>query len=106
MIDDGNIVTYLCPVLGKPYAEEHDKMCPTELKQPSRKILPISFIGVMPFITYNPFGGSDPMVIQILAKKHEFMPNFIAEQGGYDVMVHRVRYTNLIRKQITNYINI
>ena len=49
----------------------------------------------MPFITYNPFGGSDPMVIQILAKKHEFMPNFIAEQGGYDVMVNRVRYKTL-----------
>ena len=100
MLDDENIVTFLCPVLGKPYAEEHDKRCPTDLKQPSRKTLPISFIGVMPFITYDPFGGSDPMVIQMLAKKHEFMPNFIAEQGGYDVMVHRVRF----RRQITNYI--
>ena len=105
MLDDENIVTYLCPVLGKPHAEEYDKRCPTELKQPRRKTLPISFIGVMPFITYNPFGGSDPMVIQMLAKKHEFMPNFIAEQGGYDVMVRRVRYKTLLGGKLFMYVN-
>ena len=101
-------MTYICPVLGKPYAEEYNKRCPTELKQPNGKTLPISFIGIMPYITYDPFGGSEPLVIQMLAKKHDFVPNFIAEQA-YDRtnldngttygMVHRVRFIRHSRKQ-------
>ena len=62
----------------------------------------------MPYIKYNPFGGSEPLIIRMLAKKHEFIPNFVAEQA-YDRtkldngttygMVHRVRFINHRKKQ-------
>ena len=101
-------MTHLCPVLGKPYTEKFKKRCPTELKKANGKTLPISFIGIMPYIKYNPFGGSEPLIIRMLAKKHEFIPNFVAEQA-YDRtkldngttygMVHRVRFINHRKKQ-------
>ena len=66
---------------------------------PKRKTLPISFIGIPPYIKKNPFGGSETLVIDMLAKKYGFLPSFIPEKS-YDVrrangtsfgMVHRVR---------------
>ena len=101
-------MTHLCPVLGKPYTEKFKKRCPTGLKKANGKTLPISFIGIMPYIKYNPFGGSEPLIIQILAKKHKFIPNFVAEQaydrtkldnGTIYGMVHRVRFINHRKKQ-------
>ena len=90
---------YLCPVLGKAYAEIHPVKCPSKLQQPNGKILSVSFIGPEPYIRYNPFGGSDPLVLQMLAKKYDFLTNLVPERA-FDVtkvngttygMVHRVR---------------
>ena len=72
--------------------------CSSRLQHPRGKVIPISFIGIVPFIKYNPLGGSEFMVTQILAKKFGFMPNFLPERA-FDVtrangtthgMVHRV----------------
>ena len=69
------------------------------MKHPNGKLLPISFIGIVPYIKQNPFGGSETLVIKMLAKKYGFLPSFIPERA-YDVtkangttfgMVHRVR---------------
>ena len=93
--------------MGKTYAEVHYDMCLSELQHLNGKILPISFIGIVPYIKYNPFGGSEPLVIQMLAKKYGFLPNYIPERA-FDVtkangttygMVHRVRVTKT--KQLT-----
>ena len=52
-----------------------------------------------PFISYNPVGGSDFLVVKILAKKFGFSPKFIPEKS-YDIvrnnsttygMLYRVR---------------
>ena len=84
------------------------------MQQPNGKTLPISFIGIVPYIKYNPFGGSEPLVIQMLAKKHGFQANFIPEKA-YDTsrqgkwkangtaygMLHRVSKDSKKRKQKT-----
>ena len=76
-LDNISKTTYLCSVLGSPYAEIHDKQCLPEMRLPNGKILPISFIGIIPYIKYKPFGGSEPLVIQMLARKYGFIPHFI-----------------------------
>ena len=90
--------TYLCPVLGKAHAELQQIKCQPELQHPNGKTLSVSFIGQEPYIKYKPFGGSEPLVIQILANKFGFQPNFVLERA-FDVtkangttygMVHRV----------------
>ena len=61
-------------------------------------MIPISFIGIVPFIKFNPLGGSEFMVMKILAEKFGFTPYFLPERA-FDVtrangttygMVHRV----------------
>ena len=95
--------------MGKPYAEVHYDSCLPEMQQPNGKTLPISFIGIVPYIKYNPFGGSEPLVIQMLAKKHGFQANFIPEKA-FDLtkangtaygMLHRVSKDSKKRKQKT-----
>ena len=92
-------MTYLCPVLGKVYAEISRVLCPSELQYPMGKTLLISFIGISPFIKYKPIGGSEFLVIKILAQKFGFFPKFVPERA-FDVtkangtiygMVHRVK---------------
>ena len=103
---NGSRKTYLCPVLGKAHAEIHHDKCLSELQHPNGKTLPISFIGIVPYIKHIPFGGSEPLVIKMLAKKYGFLPNFVPERA-YDVtkvngttygMVHRVRFVKNSRK--------
>ena len=90
--------TFLCPVLGQTYAEISQGECSPDLQQPRGKSLPISFIGLPPYIKYNPVGGSEFLLTQILAKKFGFLPKFVPERA-FDVtkengslfgMVHRV----------------
>ena len=71
----------LCPALGMQYAELRNGTCPWHLQHPSGKSLPISFVGIYPFITYNPFGGRDMKVLAALAKKFRFLPNLIPMQS-------------------------
>ena len=97
----GNVsrTTYLCPELGKSYPVIHNIKCHPNMRSPNGKTLPISFIGIVPYIKQNPFGGSENLVIKMLAMKYGFLPRFIPEKT-FDVtmangttfgMVHRVR---------------
>ena len=47
---------------------------------PANKVLPIFFIGVPPYVkypkNYGKLGGSDFLVMELLAKKHKFTPLF------------------------------
>ena len=98
---DGSWVpTSLCPTLGKMYAELHVGVCPSHLQSPFGKTLNISFIGLPPYVNYNPIGGSEFVVTQLLAKKFRFIPKFIPAKS-WDTyrqdnktiygMVHQVR---------------
>ena len=53
--------------------------CPVQLQKPANKLLPIFFIGPVPFIKYpkdfDKLGGSEFLVMKLLAKKHKFIPN-------------------------------
>ena len=71
------IATSFCPALGKMYALEHPDRCPAYLQEPHGKTLNVSFIGHPPFITYNPVGGSDLILINLLAKKFKFFPKYL-----------------------------
>ena len=59
------------------YALEHPDRCPAYLQEPHGKTLNVSFIGHPPFITYNPVGGSDLIVTNLLAKKFHFIPHYL-----------------------------
>ena len=59
------------------YAQEYPGVCPLQFQEPLGKTINISFIGVSPFITYNPIGGSSFIVTQLLANKFQFIPKYI-----------------------------
>ena len=85
--------------MGKKYGQLLNGLCPEHAQSPQGKELNISFIGPEPFITYDPIGGSDFLVIKILAEKFNFIPKFIAEKsmdmvvsnGTSHGMVYKVR---------------
>ena len=75
----------LCPVLGKTFAEVRMGLCPHILQHPAGKKIPISFIGPQPYIKYKPsIGGSEFIVIRMLARKFGFLPDFKPERA-FDV---------------------
>ena len=80
----------LCPVLGKKYAILYNGSCPKHLQQPYQKELPISFIGLPPYIKYSPFGGSDPLIVAIMAKKFGFKPKYLPAKSVDQGMVQQV----------------
>ena len=95
---DRHIVASLCPVVGKRWAQIVNGACPKEAQNPNGKELNISFIGPPPLITYKPVGGSEFLLMRLLAQKLNFRPKFISERS-YDIvndngtfygMVHRV----------------
>ena len=55
------------------------------------KTLNVSFFGPEPFITYNPVGGSDFLIVKLMSKQLKFTPNFISEES-FDKMVYRVSF--------------
>ena len=70
----------LCPGLGKIYAEVRLGLCPANLQDPEEKTIPVSFIGPQPYIKYKPtIGGSDFLVLMMLAQKFKFKPDFKQE---------------------------
>ena len=79
--------TSLCPTLGKTNAELYSEQCPKHLQSTHGKELKISFIGSEPYISYNTVGGSDFLVVNILAKKFRFSPKFIPERS-YDIVIN------------------
>ena len=97
--DEKSKETSLCPILGETHAVSYNGTCPNHLQNPSGKELKISFIGFIPYIAYNPVGGSDILVVSILAKKFGFLPKFIPARSFDTIttnattygMLHRVR---------------
>ena len=92
---DGAWVRSLCPALGAKYAAIHKGSCPLHLQQPNQKELPISFIGLPPYIKYSPFGGSDPQIVGIMAKNFGFKPKYVPAESVDQGMVHQVNYKNI-----------
>ena len=72
-------------MLGKEHAQILYGLCPRHVQSPYGKELNISFIGPEPFVTYNPIGGSDFLIISLPAKKFGFFPKFVPETS-YDVV--------------------
>ena len=59
------------------FAEVRQGLCPWILQHPIGKKIPISFIGPKPYIKYKPtIGGSEFLVIKMLAQKFKFLPDF------------------------------
>ena len=84
--------------MGSRWAQTVNGACPKLAKNLHGKELNISFIGPPPFITHNPIGGSEILLMKLLAHKFKFTPKFIPERS-YDVakvngtlygMIHKV----------------
>ena len=91
--------TSLCPVLGRAYGQKYNEPCPLHLQLPYGKQLKVSFIGTKPYIDYDPLGGIDFLIVNMLAEKFKFQPKYIPERA-YDIvkengtiygMLHSVR---------------
>ena len=88
-------MTSLCPILGKRYAQIFNRDCPKGLQNPHGKELNISFIGHTPFITYKPAGGSDFLLVQLLAEKFRFIPKFVQEKAK-DMVQSNLTYYGMV----------
>ena len=71
------ILTSLCPILGKMYAQEYTGVCPYHFQEPIGKTLNISFIGTPPYINTGMIGGSEFIIANLLAQKFHFIPKFM-----------------------------
>ena len=90
---DGNwVLTSLCPTLGKMYAQEYMGVCPLHFQEPFGKTVNISFIGISPYITYNPIGGSAFIVTKLLAKKFQFIPKYIPARSWDKVEMNHTTF--------------
>ena len=69
---------------GKMHAQIVKGWCPPNLQRPEGKKLTISYVPLPPYVVFDPFGGSDILIIDLLAKKLRFNPNFKLEKS-YDV---------------------
>ena len=80
-------VTSLCPALTKKYSVLIPGMCPSNLQNPRGKVIPISVIGVYPYVVYGEdkewVGGTEFQVIDVYAKKFGFTPKLM-RATGYD----------------------
>ena len=91
-----------CPALGKEQAESYTGLCPGHLQNLQGKELKVSFIGSPPWILYdksgNLIGGSEVIIVEILAEKFNFTPKYV-HASSYDIvqgdgwsMLHQVGY--------------
>ena len=93
------MTTSLCPVLGQTHGQTYNGLCPGHFQTPYGKELKISFIGIRPYINYDPIGGSEFLIVKILAEKFKFTAKFIPERaadivnknGKFYGELHRVR---------------
>ena len=92
MADGGWVSTSLCPTLGKIYAEQHVGACPSHLQSPYGKKLNISFIGLPPYVNYNPVGGSEFLVTELLSNKFGFIPKFIPAKSWDTITDNQTTY--------------
>ena len=100
------MITSLCPVLGKKYSIISNEMCPEQLQQPKGKELPISIIGITPFVIKdeqkNVVDGAELQIIAIYAKKFDFLPNLkpAPSMDGDGGMIDMVLIINLVKVYI------
>ena len=82
-----DIVTSLCPALTKRYSVLISGMCPPDLQNPRGKVIPISVVGVYPYVVYGKekewVGGVEFQVIDVYAEKFGFTPE-LKRATGYD----------------------
>ena len=75
------MITSLCPTLGKRYSIIVSNICPTYLQQPNGKELPVSIMGLVPYVIKNEkkeiVDGAELQIIDIFAKKFNFRPKII-----------------------------
>ena len=81
------ILISLCPALTKKYSVLVSGMCPSGLQNPRGKVIPISVIGVYPYVVYGKdkewVGGVEFQVIDVYAEKFGFTPD-LKRATGYD----------------------
>ena len=72
------MVTSLCPILGKQHALTLPNMCPIYFQHPFGKELPISIMGMSPYVIKNEkndiIDGAELQIINIFANKFYFKP--------------------------------
>ena len=103
-ITDGNAVHSLCPSLGHRHAQLLKDICPWNLQNPFGKEINISFRLSPPFFTHPPLGGSDFLIIKMLARKYGFIPRFIPEisydnvqsNGSIYGLIHSVSWLTVL----------
>ena len=82
-------MTSLCPTLGKKYVQIHEGICPLHLQKPANKVLKVFFIGPFPFVKYpkdyGKFGGSELLVMKLLARKHKFTAKLLPAKS-FEIM--------------------
>ena len=95
-------MTSVCPMLGKKHSVIISGMCSPNLQDPQGKILPVSVIGVPPYVLYNEKkewkGGAEFQIIDIYAKKFSFTPILVKAPAfdGEGGMVYTVRTSHNI----------
>ena len=100
------MITSLCPVLGKKYLIIRTDICPEQLQQPKGKELPISIIGITPFVIKdeqkNVVDGAELHIIAIYSKKFDFLPNLkpAPSMDGSGGMIDMVITFNLVKINI------
>ena len=78
-------------------------LCPRYTQNIRDKEIMVSFIGPKPFITYNPVGGSDFLVIKLLAKKFGFIPKFVPERT-FDTVISNGKSYGMVYKVGGNFL--
>ena len=102
MTDGTEVRTSFCPELGKRNAEEYLGICPLHVQEPFGKTLNVSFIGQPPYVIYNPLGGSEFVITQILAKKFGFVPKFIPAKSWDTIQGSMVQQVRVFPKMQAN----
>ena len=85
--------------MGKRWAQIVNCACPKHSQIPHGKELNISFIGPPPFITYKPIiGGSEFLLMKLLAHKFNFAPKFIHERNYDNVNINKTLLYGMVHK--------
>ena len=77
----GSMITSLCPTLGNRFSTIVSGICPTHMQHLNGKELPISIMGLVPYVIKNEkkeiIDGAELQIIDIFSKKFNFRPNII-----------------------------
>ena len=90
LLHPGRTIKSICPVLGKSDVElKLGGECSSTYQNPVGKELAACYVYVgPPFITIEPLGGSDLLVLEIFAKKFKFSYNIQpADLGNWQMRV-------------------